>query len=62
MQSGPRALGLPKSLRRPMARGSAAILPASVRDILKLDASYDLSPMDGRLLRGSALRLSACRC
>lgn len=52
VQSGPGALGLPKSLRRLMARGSAAILPASVREILKLGASYDLSPMDGRLLRG----------
>lgn len=52
VQSGPGALGLPKTLRRLMARASVSILPTRVRERLELGADYDLSAWDARLLRG----------
>ena len=51
VQTGPNALGLPKSLRRAMAQASVAILPQAVRERLELGSSYDLPPLSARLLR-----------
>lgn len=52
VQTGPNALGLPRSLRRAMARASVALLPPAVRARLELGREYDLSPLAEQILRG----------
>lgn len=52
VQNGPGAMGLPKSIRRMMARASVAILPPLVRARLELGSEYDLSSLDETILRG----------
>ncbi|MEM9494499.1 MAG: oxygenase MpaB family protein [Pseudomonadota bacterium] len=37
--------------QRPLVRAAVDLLPADVRDILGLDASYGLRPLEGRLVR-----------
>jgi len=51
-ENNPGPLGLPKPLRRALARASVSILPPRVRERLELGAAYDLSPLEARLLRG----------
>jgi uncharacterized protein (DUF2236 family) len=51
VQTGPNALGLPKSLRRAMAQASVSILPEAVRARLDLGGAYDLPAMSATLLR-----------
>lgn len=50
-QSGRGALGIPKSLRRLMARGAVSLLPTRVRARLDLGAEHNLSPLSGGVLR-----------
>lgn len=50
-QSGGGAMGLPKSLRRAMARGAVSMLPPAVRTRLELGEAYDLSPLQRTALR-----------
>ncbi len=51
-QNSTGAIGVPKRVRRTIARGAVAILPPSVRERLQLGAAYDLSPLGEQLLRG----------
>jgi len=50
-ESGPGAMGLPKTLRRALARASVSILPQNVRETLQLGPDYDLSPFWAGTLR-----------
>jgi uncharacterized protein (DUF2236 family) len=52
VRSGSSSLGVPKSIRRMMARASVAILPPAVRARLELGPEYDLSALEETLLRG----------
>jgi uncharacterized protein (DUF2236 family) len=51
VQHSPGALGLPKPLRRALARASVCLLPAAVRQRLELGPEYDLSSFEAGLLR-----------
>jgi uncharacterized protein (DUF2236 family) len=51
-QNSTGAIGVPKRVRRTIARGAVAILPPSVRERLELGAAYDLSPLGEQMLRG----------
>ncbi len=50
-QSGAGAMGLPRSLRRAMARGAVSLLPPPVRERLDLGAAYALSPLSAATLK-----------
>jgi len=52
VQNNPGALGLPKVLRRALARASVSILPPRVRERLALGPEYDLSSIEAATLRG----------
>lgn len=49
--TGPGAMGLPRSLRRAMARAAVSLLPAHVRATLELGPAYDLTPLGRKTLR-----------
>lgn len=51
VQSSPGALGLPKSIRRALARASVSLLPPAVRQRLELGPEYNLSSVEAGLLR-----------
>lgn len=51
VQSSPGALGLPKSIRRALARASVSMLSPAVRQRLELGPEYDLSSVEAGLLR-----------
>lgn len=57
IQSGQAAPGAPRFLHRGLARASVSILPASVRDALRLGRAYDLTTVDALAL-GAAGRLA----